>query len=90
MPPAPVDPTAEIPGPSPRSGTISTQSSISYKTQLGHRVEHATSEISDEDPTTDRQAINSSLEGECTSAMNDEINAIKKKNTFDVVNKPIG
>jgi len=36
MPPAPVDPTEEIPGPSRRSGRISTQSSISYKKQLGH------------------------------------------------------
>jgi len=63
MPPAPVDPTVEIHGPSRRSGRISTQSSISYKSQLGHRVQHATSEIPDEDPTTYRQAVNSSLKG---------------------------
>jgi len=90
MPPAPVDPTVEIPGPSRRSGRISTQWSISYKKQLGHQVQHATSEIPDEDPTTYRQAVNSSLKGEWTSAMNDEIIALKKNNTFDVVNKPIG
>jgi len=90
MPPAPLDPTVEIPGPSPRSGRISTQSSISYKTQLGHRVQHATSEILDEDPTTYPQSVNSSLKAEWTSAMNDEIIALKKNKTFDVVNKPIG
>jgi len=63
---------------------------MSYKKQLGHRVQHATSEIPDEDPTTDRQAVKSSLKGEWTSAMNDEIIALKKNKTFDVVNKPIG
>jgi len=90
MPPAPLDPTVEIPGQSPRSRRISTQSSISYKKQLGHRVQHATSEIPDEDPTTHRQALNGSLKGEWTSAMNDEIIVLKKNKTFDVVNKPIG
>jgi len=35
-------------------------------------------------------SVNRSLKGEWTSAMNDEINALKKYNTFDVVNKPIG
>jgi len=49
-----------------------------------------TSEIPDEDPTTYRQAVNSSLKGECTAAMNDEIIAPKKNKTSDVVNKPIG
>jgi len=90
MPPAPVDPTVEIPGPSRCSGRISTQSSISHKKQLGDRVQHPTSEVPDKDPTTYRQAVNSSLKGEWTSAMNDEINALKKNNTCDVVNKPIG
>jgi len=90
MPPAPVDPTEEIPGPSQHSGRISTQSSISDKKQLRHRVQHATSEISDENPTIYSQAVNSLRKGEQTSAMNDEINALKKNNTFDVVNKPIG
>jgi len=61
MPPTPVDPTVEIPGPSRRSGRISTQSSISYKKKLRHQVQPATSEILEEDPTTYRQAINSSL-----------------------------
>jgi len=90
MPLAPVDPTVEIPGPSRRSGRFSTQSSISYKKQLGHRVQHATSEIPEADPTTYRHAVNSSLKGEWTSAMNDEIIVLKMNNTFDVVNKPIG
>jgi len=36
MLPPPVDPTVAIPGPSWRSGRISTQSSNSYKKQLGH------------------------------------------------------
>jgi len=82
MPPAPVDPTVQITGPSRRSGGISTQLSISYKKQPGHRVQHATSEIPEEDPTTYRQAVNSSLKGEWTSARNDEIIALKK-------NKPL-
>jgi len=90
MPPAAVDPTVEIPGPSRRSGRISTQSSISYKKQLGHQVRHATSEIPDENSTTYRKAGNSSLKGEWTSAMNDEIIALKKNKTCDVVNKPRG
>jgi len=90
MPPAPVDPTEEIPGPSWCFERISTQSLISYKKQLGHGVQHATSEIPDENPTTYRQAVNSSLKGEWTLAMNDEIIALKKNKTFDVVNKPIG
>jgi len=89
MPPAPVGPTEEIPAPSRLSGRISTQLSISYKQQLGHRVQHATSEIPDEDPTTYREAVNSSLKGEWTSAINDEIIALKKNKTLDVVNKPI-
>jgi len=88
MPPAPVDPTGEIPGPFRRSERISTQSSISHKKQLGHRVQHATSELLDKDPTTYRQAVNSSLKGEWTSAMNHEIIALKKNKTSDVVNKP--
>jgi len=46
--------------------------------------------IPDEDPTTYRQAVNGSLKGEWTSAMNDEIIALKKNKTLDVVNKPIG
>jgi len=82
MLPAPVDPTAEIPGQSRCSGRISTQSSISDKMQLGHRVQHATSEIQDEDPTTYRKAVNGSLKGEWTSAMNDEIIAQKKNRTL--------
>jgi len=61
--------------------------SISYKKQLGYQVQHATSEIQDEDPPTDRQLVNSSLKGEWTSAMNDEIIGQKKNKTFDVVNK---
>ena len=50
--------------------------------QLGHRVQHATSEIQDEDPTTYRKAVNGSLKGEWTSAMNDEIIAQKKNRTL--------
>ena len=46
--------------------------------------------IPDEDPTTYRQAINSSLRDQWTSAMDDEIAALKKNNTFEVVDKPIG
>jgi len=64
MPLAPVDPTVEIPGPFPRAGRILTQASISHKKLLGYRVQHATSELLDEDPTTYRQAVNSSLKGE--------------------------
>jgi len=90
IPPAAVDPIEEISGPARGSGRISTQASMSYKKQLGHRVQYATSEIPDEDPTTYREAVNSSLKGEWTSAMNDEIIALKQNKTFDVVNKPIG
>jgi len=90
MPPAPVDPTVEIPGRSRCFGRISTQSSISYEKQLGHLVQHATGKIPDKYPTPYRQAVNSSLKGKWTSAMNDEIIALKKDKTFDVVNKSIG
>jgi len=44
---------------------------MSYKKQLGHQVQHATGQIQDEDPTTYCQAVNSSLKGQWTSAMND-------------------
>jgi len=44
----------------------------------------------DEDPTTYRQAVNSGLKERWTSAMDDEINGLKKNNTFDVVDKPTG
>jgi len=47
-------------------------------------------EIPDEDPTTYRQAINSSLRDQWTSAINDQITALRKNNTFEVVDKPIG
>ena len=47
-------------------------------------------EIPDEDPTTYRQAVESSLKENWTMAMEDEINVLKKNNTFDVVDKPIG
>jgi len=47
-------------------------------------------EIPDEDRTTYHQAINSSLRDQGASAMDDEITALKKNNTFEVVNKPIG
>ena len=46
--------------------------------------------IADEDPITYRQAGNSSLKEKWTSAMNDEMNALKNNETIDVVNKPIG
>jgi len=49
-----------------------------------------TEEMPDEDPTTYRQAVNSSLKERWTSAMDDEINGLKKNNTFDVVDKPTG
>jgi len=39
-----------------------------------------TKEMPDEDPTTYRQAVNSSLKERWTSAMDDEINALKKNN----------
>ena len=47
LPPAPVDPTVELPGPSRSSGRISTQWLISYKKQVGYHVQHATSETPD-------------------------------------------
>jgi len=49
-----------------------------------------TKEMPDEDPTTYRQAVNSSLKEQWTSAIDDEINALKKNNTFDVVDKLTG
>jgi len=87
---APVLPAVEMPRPSRRSTRISTKPQTSYKKQLGHRVQLPSSVISHEDPTTYRQAVNSSLKEQWTSAMNDEIHALKKNKTFDVVNKPIG
>jgi len=48
------------------------------------------SELPNEDPTTYHQAVNSSLKEQWTSAMNDEIIALEKNNTFDVIDKPIG
>ena len=50
LPQAPIDPTVEIPGPSQPFGRISTQLSIIYKKQLGHRVQYTTSEIPDKNP----------------------------------------
>jgi len=47
-------------------------------------------EIPNEDPTTYRKAINSLLRDQWTSAMDDEITALKKNKTFEVVDKPIG
>jgi len=49
-----------------------------------------TKEMPNEDPTTYRPAVNSSLKERWTSAMDDEINALKKNNTFDVGDKPTG
>jgi len=49
-----------------------------------------TKEMPDEDPTTYRQAVNSSLKEPWTSAMDNEINVLKKNNTLDVVDKPTG
>ena len=49
-----------------------------------------TSIIPDVNPTTYRQAVNTSLKEQWTSAMNDEINALKKNKSFDMVNKLIG
>jgi len=69
---------------------MSTKPHTSYKKQLGHRVQLAFRVIPDEDPTTYRQAVNSSLKEKWTSAMNDEITALKKNKTFDFVNKPVG
>ena len=43
-----------------------------------------------EDPTTYRKAVESSHSKERTSAMNDEITALKKNKTFEVVDKSIG
>jgi len=49
-----------------------------------------TKEMPDEDPTTYRQTVNSSLKERRTSAMDDEINALKKNNTFDIGDKATG
>jgi len=49
-----------------------------------------TKKMPDEDPTTYRQAVNSSLKERWTLAMDDEINALKRNNTFSVVDKPTG
>jgi len=87
---APVVPSVEMPGPSRRSARISTKVQTSYKKQLRHHVQLVSSVIPDENPTTYRQAVNSSLKEQWTSAMNDEINPLKKNKTFDVVNKLIG
>jgi len=59
-------------------------------TRLPTHFGRNTKEMPDEDPTTYRQAVNSLLKERWTSAMDDEINARKKNNTFDVVDKPTG
>ena len=57
---APAVQPGEVPGPGPKSERISTRQPLSYKKQLGHREQLASSEIPDEDPTTYRKAIKSS------------------------------
>jgi len=61
--------------------------------RVTHPPTHAgrnTKEMPDEDPTTYRQAVNSSQKERWTSAMDHEINTLKKNNTFAVVDKPTG
>ena len=88
--PAPEVQPWEVPGPGRKSESISTRQPLSYKRQLGHRGRLASSEIPDEDPTTYRKGIESLHLEEWTSAMNNEIKALKKNKIFEVVDKPIG
>ena len=80
----------EVPGPGRKSESISTRQPLSFKKQLGHRGQLTTSEIPDENPITYRKAMESSHAGEWTLVMNDEIYALMKNKTFEVVVKPIG
>ena len=70
-----------------KSGRISNPPTISYK---GQEARTANSKIPDQDPTTYNQAIKSSLKEQCTLAMNDEINALKKNKTFEVIRLRFG
>jgi len=90
MPPPPVDPTVEIHRPWRCCGRITTQWSITYEKQLGHRVQHATSKIRYKDPTTYCPGVNGWLKGEWTSAMNDGITALNKNQTYNGINKQTG
>ena len=80
-------PSLAVPEPPRKSGGISNRPTISYK---GQQARTASSIIPDEDPTTYNQAIKSSLKDQWTLAMDDEINALKKNKTFEVIDKPIG
>ena len=80
-------PSLGVPVPPRKSGRISNRPTISY---LGQQAQTPSIIIPDEDPTTYNQAIESSLRNQWTLAMDDEINALKKNKTFEVIDKPIG
>ena len=79
--------SGEVPRPSRKSARISNRPTPNYK---GQQAKATSSEILDEDPTTYNQAIKSSLKDKWILAMDDEINALKKNQTFEVIDKPIG
>ena len=64
-----------------------------YKLQHdGRKVQLSPSDMPDEDPTTYRklEAVESWHSKKWTWAMKDEINALKKNKSFEVLDKPIG